>query len=270
MIATFYSETVVWSGLAAAGVVLAALVGLNAAGVTRLWPYLTGGIILWFFVHQSGIHATLAGVALAMAIPSRTCIDAAEFSREARLLLDRFDQTETGDLAVLTSKGQQDALFALDQASAAVTAPILLLEHALHRFSAFVVMPIFAFANAGVRITGIPINRQVAVAVVAGLLLGKPLGITTASWFAVKLRIATLPTSMSWRMLHGVAWLGGIGFTMSLFITMLAFTDPAAVDAAKLATLSASVVAGIVAAVVFNAGRPKNVSGSDAVDPPAV
>lgn len=252
VIAVFYSGAIAWHALAAAGVMILLLVALNFMRVTRLWPYLLTGVVLWFFVHESGVHATVAGVALAMTIPSRTAINAAQFSREARMLLDRFDRTETGDLLVLTSKGQQDALFALDRASAGVNAPILTLEHALHRFSAFVVMPLFAFANAGVKIGGPIGNAKVALGVFTGLLIGKPLGITLLSWLAVKMRIATKPDRISWGALHGAAWLGGIGFTMSLFIAMLAFDDPALIGAAKLGILGGSLLAGIVAAVVLN------------------
>src|SRR5437763_17174616 len=109
-------------------------------------------------VHQSVVNATVDGDALACAIPTRTRTNATQFSREARSVLDRFDQTESGDFIVLTSKGQQEALFALEYATEGVTAPILRLEHALHKFSAFVVMPLFAAANAGVKLT-LPIQQ---------------------------------------------------------------------------------------------------------------
>ena len=196
----------------------------------RLTPYLVLGLGLWFFVHESGVHATIAGVLLAFAIPTRTRINAAEFSAKARRLLDHFDRTETGDLLVLTSKGQQEAIIGLERASEAVTAPLLRLEHALHGFSAFVVMPLFAFSNAGVGLSGSSSGR-VTLAVILGLAVGKPLGITGAALAAVRLRLATLPEGVSWTALHGCAWLGGIGFTMSLFIATLAFQGT---DAARL------------------------------------
>ena len=150
VIATFFSQTIAWGALGVAGLLVLVLFGFNAIGVRRLWPYLLVGAALWYFVHQSGVHATVAGVALAFTIPTRTRTNAVEFSREARSLLDRFDQTESGDFIVLTSKGQQETLAALEYATEGVTALILRLEHALHKFSAFVVMPLFAFANAGV------------------------------------------------------------------------------------------------------------------------
>ncbi|MEP6810574.1 MAG: Na+/H+ antiporter NhaA [Chthoniobacterales bacterium] len=251
VIAIFYSGAIVWSALGVAALIIGVLVVLNVMGVTKLWPYLIAGIFLWFFVHESGIHATVAGVALAMTIPTRTRINAAEFSQEARSLLDQFDRKETGDLLVLTSKGQQETLFSLARASEAATAPILRLEHALHKFSAFVVMPLFAFANAGVKLGGPIFHGEVALGVLAGLVIGKPLGITAAAFLAVKLGIAKLPDEMGWGELHGVAWLAGIGFTMSLFIAMLAFKDPGFVDTAKVAILGGSLLAGVIGAVVL-------------------
>ena len=251
VIAIFYSNAIAWGALGAAALIVVFLIGLNLTGITKLWPYIIAGVALWFFVHESGIHATIAGVALAMTIPTNTRINAAEFSGEARGLLDRFDRKETGDLLVLTSKGQQETLFSLERASEAATAPILRLEHGLHHFSAFVVMPLFAFANAGVQIGGPIVHTGVALGVLAGLVIGKPLGITAAAFLAVKTGLAKLPEEMGWGELHGAAWLAGIGFTMSLFIAMLAFQNPEFVDTAKVAILGGSLLAGAVAAVVL-------------------
>jgi NhaA family Na+:H+ antiporter len=251
VIALFYSGTIAWGALGAAGAMLLVLIGFNAMGIRHLWPYLLVGLGLWYFVHESGIHATVAGVALAFTIPAHARINAAEFSREARALLDRFERKETGDLLVLTSKGQQETLFALEHVSEGVTAPILRLEHALHNFSAFVVMPLFAFANAGVRIGGGMESPQIALGVLVGLIIGKPLGITVAALVTVKSGIAKLPDGVSWPSLLGYACLAGIGFTMSLFIAMLAFDATASVEAAKKGILAGSLLAGIVAAVIL-------------------
>jgi Na+:H+ antiporter, NhaA family len=251
VIAIFYSETIAWGALGVAGLLVLVLFGFNAIGVHRLWPYLLVGVALWYFVHQSGVHATVAGVALAFTIPTRTRTNAAEFSREARSLLDRFDQTQSGDFIVLTSKGQQEALFALDYATEGVTAPILRLEHALHKFSAFVVMPLFAFANAGVKLTLSIQHIEIAIGALVGLVLGKPLGIMAAALLAVKSGVAKLPHAVGWTSLLGYAWLAGIGFTMSLFIAMLAFDETAPVDAAKLGILAGSLAAGVVGAIVL-------------------
>jgi NhaA family Na+:H+ antiporter len=254
VIALFYSEAIVWSSLGGAAVTLLVLIGFNVIGVRHLWPYLLGGVVLWYFIHGSGVHATIAGVALAFTIPTHTRINAAEFSREARSLLDRFDRKETGDLQVLTSKGQQETLFALERASEGVTAPVLRLEHALHNFSAFVVMPLFAFANAGVKIDLSVQHVEIGLGVLTGLVFGKPLGIMMAALIAVRTGIAKLPEAVSWRSLLGYACLAGIGFTMSLFVAMLAFTDSALLDAAKRGIIVGSLVAGVVGAALLKMG----------------
>ena len=251
VIALFYSSGIAWGALGGAAVMLLILVGLNAVGVRHVWPYLLGGLVLWYFVHESGIHATVAGVVLAFTIPTRARINAVEFSREARALLDRFERKETGDFVVLTSKGQQETLLALERASEGVTAPILTLEQALHNFSAFVVMPLFAFANAGVRIGGPIEHAEIALGVLAGLIIGKPLGITAAALVAVKSGIAKLPNDVSWASLVGYACLAGIGFTMSLFIAMLAFDDVAPLGAAKIGILAGSILAAGGGAIIL-------------------
>jgi NhaA family Na+:H+ antiporter len=251
IISLFYSKGIVWSALGAAALTLLVLIGFNRIGVRYLWPYLLGGVVLWYFVHESGVHATVAGVALAFTIPTHTRINAMQFSREASSLLNQFDRTETGDLLVLTSKGQQEALFALERASEGVTAPILRLEQALHNFSAFVVMPLFAFANAGVKITLSMEHAGIGLGVLAGLVFGKPLGIFTAAWIAVKSGIAALPEAVNWRSLLGYACLAGIGFTMSLFIAMLAFDQPALVDSAKRGIIVGSLFAGVAGALIL-------------------
>ena len=199
------------------------------------------------------MHATIAGVLLAFAIPTRTRINAEEFSAKARGLLEYFDRTETGDLLVLTSKGQQEAIIGLERASEGVTAPLLRLEHALHGFSAFVVMPLFAFSNAGVGLNGSS-GGGVTLAVVLGLAVGKPLGITGAALAAVRLRLASLPDGVSWTAMHGCAWLGGIGFTMSLFIATLAFEGTTLLDSSKVGILGGSILSGVVGAVIVRRG----------------
>ena len=251
VIALFYSEAIVWSALAGAAVTLLVLIGFNLIGVRHLWPYLLGGLVLWLFIHGSGVHATIAGVALAFTIPIHTRINAVEFFREARSLLDNFDRTEGGDLLVLTGKGRQEALSSLERASEGVTAPVLRLEQALHNFSAFVVMPLFAFANAGVKIDLSTHHMEIGLGVLAGLVLGKPFGIMVAAFIAVKKRIARLPRAVNWRSLFGYACLAGIGFTMSLFIATLAFADGALVDAAKRGIILGSLLAGVAGAVML-------------------
>ncbi len=256
VIALFYTAQVDWTALAWAGVTAAALAGLNAWRVSRLTPYLLLGVVLWYFVHESGVHATIAGVVLAFCIPTRTRINALQFAARARGHLDEFERTETGDLLVITSKGQQEALHALESDSEAVVAPLLRLEHGLHQASAFVVMPVFAFANAGVALSFGALDTATALAVGLALLLGKPLGITGAAWLACRAGLATLPAGVSWAMLHGCAWIAGIGFTMSLFIAGLAFGATPAFDAAQVGIMAGSAAAALVGAVLLRRAVP--------------
>ena len=253
VIALFYTHDMAWGFLGMAGIVVLLLIGLNVLHVRRLTPYLILGLALWFFVQRSGLHATIAGVLLAFAIPTKTRINAMEYSARARRLLDRFDRTETGDLLALTSKGQQEAIIGLERASEGVTAPLVRLEHALHGFSAYVVMPLFALSNAGVGWSGFSGGR-VSLAVILGLVVGKPLGITGAALAAVWLRVARLPSGVNWTALHGCAWLGGIGFTMSLFIATLAFEGTPLLDSAEIGILGGSVLAGIIGTIVLRRG----------------
>lgn len=257
IIALFYTSSVNGAALALAGVFALVLFAMNLFRVRSLTPFLLVGIVLWAVLLSSGIHATIAGVILALAVPSKTRINAAEFSTTARAYLDDFDRAETGDLLVLTSKGQQEALSALEVASTQVHVPLLRLEHALHGAVSYAIMPLFAFANAGVGLgnaTGFALDR-VAIGVVLGLVIGKPVGVMLFSWIAVKLNLASLPEDVSWRDIVGVGCLAGIGFTMSLFVGSLAFGESPQYDAAKVGILVGSAVAGMIGWRLFSINR---------------
>ncbi len=249
VIALFYTSTISWGAIGLASVAMVVLLTMNRLGVRQILPYLLAGIALWAALLTSGVHATIAGVLLAVTIPSRTRINAEEFLRKGRSLLDDFESSETGDLLVLTSKGQQEALYELDRNASAVQAPLLKLEHVLHGPVSFLIMPLFALANAGVSLEGVggALIDRVTIGVIVGLLVGKPVGVMLFSWLAVRLRFADVPANVSWRDLHGAAWLAGIGFTMSLFVGNLAFGEGSAqLTAAKVGILIGSLVAGTV------------------------
>ena len=257
VIAVFYTAGIDIMSLATAGVLAMSLLAMNRWQVRSLTPFVLVGIALWGALLSSGIHATIAGVILALAIPSKTRINATEFSTAARGYLDDFDRAETGDFQVLTSKGQQEALSALEMASTSVHVPLLRLEHALHGVVGYAIMPLFAFANAGVALgdaSGLVLD-PVAVGVILGLLVGKPAGVMLFSWIAVKIGWATLPAEVSWRQILGVGFLAGIGFTMSLFVGSLAFGASPLYDAAKVGVLVGSALAGIVGWRVFSLRR---------------
>ena len=260
VIALFYTATVSWGALAAAAALLAVSAAANAMGVRAAWAYALIGLALWVGVLLSGVHATVAGVLLALTIPSRTRIDEAAFMRGARGALANFHDACDGELTVLSNHSHQRALRALETLTEQAQAPLARLEHGLHGAVTFGIMPLFALANAGVSLSGggTALGSPVALGVLVGLVLGKPIGITLASLLAVRAGVATLPAGVTWRMLHGAAWLGGIGFTMSLFIAGLAFGQREdLLTAAKLGILLASVAAGLVGWLLLRSAEPR-------------
>ncbi|AMW06482.1 hypothetical protein GEMMAAP_02140 [Gemmatimonas phototrophica] len=207
VIAIFYTPSVVTLALAAILAIMGGLLWLNKKQVHTVWPYVIGGLLLWIAVYKSGVHASIAGVLLAITIPSR------------------------GAHCVQHQ-----------------------LEQVLARPVNFGIVPVFALANAGVTLPADMASFATQPAVIAtmlGLLIGKPLGIFGAAWLAVKMRWAELPTSCSWSGLFGVSVLGGIGFTMALFIAGLAFGESAQLDAAKVGVLAGSLLTGIIGATLL-------------------
>jgi NhaA family Na+:H+ antiporter len=230
-----------------AGGVLALLVLANRAGVRHPAVYALAGAALWVAVLQSGIHATIAGVLLAMTIPSRIRLDAGAFLDRARRAIEQFERGSGGTGSILTNTAQQEAIQRLERACEGAQAPLLKLEEKLHAPVAFVVMPVFALANAGVRLereVASLVTEPISLGVIVGLVVGKPLGITLFAWLAVRAGLAARPAEAAWRAIHGAGWLAGIGFTMSIFIAGLAFPDPGSLTAAKLGILAASLLAG--------------------------
>jgi Na+:H+ antiporter, NhaA family len=249
VIAVFYTAELSWAALAVAAVAVAALLTVNRAQVRHPAPYALLGVVLWVAFLKSGIHATIAGVVLAMTIPARTRIDQRDFANQVRGGLRAFERGCGLGTNVMTNSTQQEAIEQIEDACDGAQTPLMKLEHSLHGVVAFGIMPLFALANAGVRLGGDlagSFGQPVTLGIVLGLVVGKPLGITLASWLAVRTGVAALPTGASWRLLHGVSWLGGIGFTMSLFIAGLAFPDARLLDASKLGILAASVAAGLI------------------------
>jgi NhaA family Na+:H+ antiporter len=247
VIALFYTAELSVGALGWAGGVLALLVLANRAGVRHPAVYALAGAALWVAVLQSGIHATIAGVLLAMTIPSRIRLDAGAFLDRARRAIEQFERGSGGTGSILTNTAQQEAIQRLERACEGAQAPLLKLEEKLHAPVAFVVMPVFALANAGVRLereVASLVTEPISLGVIVGLVVGKPLGITLFAWLAVRAGLAARPAEAAWRAIHGAGWLAGIGFTMSIFIAGLAFPDPGSLTAAKLGILAASLLAG--------------------------
>ena len=253
VIALFYTESVSAGALVAGAVCLAAAIVLNRAGVRSAWPYAIVGVGLWLGVLKSGVHATVAGVLLAMTIPARRLIDAPEFMHRAELLLGQFVKDLRGGHTVPT-ENQRDAVHSLVVAARELEAPLARIEHALHPWVAFGIMPVFALANAGVAVGGglaDTLASPITLGIILGLCVGKPLGIAFFSWLAVRTGVAVLPAGTTWTKLIGVSLLCGIGFTMSLFIANLAFADERLLGDAKVGILAGSLVAGIAGAMLL-------------------
>ena len=259
IIAIFYTESIGVKYLGYAGALLALMAVLNAMGVRRVLVYLLLGAVVWYFVLKSGVHATIAGVLVAMTIPAKTRVDQRHYSDFVRSMLERFDADSKGDQRAWTTGSQQSAVLAIEDAGHKVETPVRRLEHTLIPWVAFLILPVFALANAGVSITGGNDDEaaesiwssRAMWGVVLGLLIGKPVGVFGFAWIAQKMGIGVLPEGASWRHVFGAAWLSGIGFTMALFIANLAFSSAADLDAAKLGVLGASVVAGVVGLCVL-------------------
>jgi Na+:H+ antiporter, NhaA family len=247
VIAFFYTSEISWGALGVGAAFLAALVVANLIGVGRTLVYAVLGIGLWLCFLLSGVHATIAGVLLALTVPAISFINPGAFLDRGRYILDRFERAGEKGENVLSNEERQASLHALNHAAYELEPPLHELEHTLHPWVVFAIMPLFALANAGVPLGGgiaDALTSPVALGILAGLVVGKQLGITLFAWLAVRSGISELPGGINWRHVYGVGWLAGIGFTMSLFITDLAFSEGSLVDAAKLGILVASVIAG--------------------------
>jgi Na+:H+ antiporter, NhaA family len=246
VIAIFYTDRiqVVSLVLGLAGVALCLVA--NFLGVRKPVVYAVIGVFVWYAVLKSGVHATVAGVLLAFTIPARTYVDRDSFLKSSRWLLDRFEA------ASADSSESHSAVHSMETQLELVESPLHRIEHFLHPWVSFVIMPLFAFSNAGVRILGnvaAATGHRVSLGIILGLFVGKPLGIWFFAWGAAKSGIAAVPAELSWRAVFGAAWLGGIGFTMSLFIANLAFGDGVLLNMSKIGILAASLAAGICASI---------------------
>ena len=216
VIALFYVGDFSLAYFGASMAIFALLLIMNRMGVTRVWLYLCLGVVMWYCMLESGVHATLSGVLLAFAIPF----------------------------------GNGDE-----------RSPSYNLQHVLHKPVAFIIMPIFALANTGIALSGNwtgELASANSMGIAAGLLIGKPVGILLMCWLAIKLGLSQLPEGINWRHITGASFLGGIGFTMSIFITLLAFNDAGVVQISKIAVLFSSVIAGVIGYLVLRVACKTN------------
>jgi len=265
VIAGFYTDDLNTGALTVVGVVFALLVLLNRGGVRNALPYLLLGIPLWVALYHSGVHATLAGVLLALTIPAHPADTPARFERGIEDLLDAFradrrDQSTPDD--PLSNRRMATIAEAMERASASVQSPLQRIEHRLTPWVTFLVLPLFALANAGIDLRAVSwenaLTDSVTLGVIGGLAIGKFAGISLFSWLAVSMGVARLPSGVGWRHVLGAAWLAGIGFTMSLFIAQLAFADTALVEEAKLGIVIGSFASALIGlAWLYTAGARK-------------
>jgi NhaA family Na+:H+ antiporter len=254
IIAFFYTQTINLSALGLALLFFVILVILNRGGIRHILPYAIAGVFLWLALLKSGVHATIAGVLLAFTIPARPVFTPRQFDdRLGELRHALSDKSDTLDVTDEPLSRQRMATIAqnLEEAACNVQSPQQRIEHTLTPWVTFVVIPLFALVNADVDFSEVrfieSLHKPVTVGVIAGLVLGKFLGISSFSFIAVKLHLVKLPAGLTWRYILGAAWLGGIGFTMSIFIGQLAFIGmPAQIDNAKLGILLGSFISAII------------------------
>ncbi|MDX2064454.1 MAG: Na+/H+ antiporter NhaA [Fimbriimonadaceae bacterium] len=247
VIAIFYSGGLNLTMVGAMAVTFGLLLTLNALSVRNLLAYMGIGVLLWMFTFWSGIHATVAGVLIALTLPMRLEIDPGDYLAKSREALDVF-QSDTPEDPSLMTDTRQCAVAEIERMSEHVQMPLERLENMLSPWVTYFVVPVFALANAGVALASgaSALGAPVSLGILAGLILGKPIGVFLFARLAVSVRVADLPAGTSWRQTFGVAVLCGIGFTMSLFIAELAFGKSAELEHAKFAILAASALMGVV------------------------
>ncbi len=258
VIALFYTAEISLNSLMVAGVIILVLLSMNRAGVRSLLLYSLAGIILWLAFLKSGVHATVAGVILAFTIPASSKIDTESFSGAARSLLNEFDETGSHAKNVLNNGERLSIISQIENSCEKIQAPLQKFEHILHPWVSFFIMPIFALANAGVAIESgfhTEIASPVSIGIIAGLFFGKQIGIFSFSYLAIKSGLAEKPEGVSWLKIYGASILGGIGFTMSLFIANLAFTSDELLSLAKIGVITGSLVSGITGFAVLKYAR---------------
>jgi len=259
VIAVFYTETIRLAPLGLAVVLLGLFFLLLRGRVRQPLVLLVPVIAVWLAILASGIHATVAGILVAMMVPMRAALPPQRFAEIVRSRLPELERGSVTQDSVLLEEEQLDTLLALHDAAADVRPPGLTLERALHPVQAYVVLPLFALFNAGIVLGGsvlAGVTSAISLGVILGLLLGKPIGLMLLSWLAVRSGLAALPGDVSWRAIFGVGWLAGIGFTMSLFVSGLAFKSGPALEQAKMGILAGSLVAGVTGYLVLRWALP--------------
>ncbi len=250
VIAVFYTETINIYALAIASSAMIVLVAFNLGGVRLSTPYILLGIVLWIAMLQSGVHATLAGIILAFTIPMRPKYNANRFLTQINEMVIQIKRAYQQEENIVKNDELRSRVRALGDGVMLVQAPAQMMERKMHLPSAYIIIPVFSLANAGVPIEwasiGSVITHPVSIGITAGLVFGKLIGIAGFSWLAVKFGITSLPKNLNFKHITGAALMGGIGFTMSIFIAELGFShSPDDLLMAKTGILLASILAGV-------------------------
>jgi len=260
VIAIFYTDRINVASLVVAAVLLALLFAAIRAGVRRrgiLYLMIVG---VWLAVFSSGVHATVAGILVAMVVPVRPRVDPHSFIDETEERLERIKRMELSADSLLGDREQLEIVDHIHTRAGEALPTGLVLEHFLHPIQVWLILPLFALANAGVAIGGdlmAVLGHPLSLGIIVGLVIGKPLGISLLSWLAVKSGRGALPKGVTWMQVAGAGCLAGIGFTMSLFVTDLAFNDEALIATAKVGILAASLTSGMVGYVLLSRSLPK-------------
>jgi NhaA family Na+:H+ antiporter len=250
VIAVFYTDTISLGPLAAAAGLFALLVVFNNSGIRKTMPYFIVAVFLWYALLQSGVHATLAGILGALSVPAVPKYNPERFSEHVRDLMQRFDASHQPGKSIMTNDKLRAVVQTLENGVHSVEAPLQRLEHVWHMPVAYLVIPIFALANAGIPLElgslGDTLTHPVMLGVSLGLVLGKFIGITGVCWLMLKLGVAVLPKDTRFSQIAGVSLLAGIGFTMAIFVAQLGFgTSEEILRMAKTGILAASLFAGV-------------------------
>jgi len=249
VIAIFYTSQIQWIWLLWGAAFLVLLISFNMLHVESPIPYVFAGIAVWFCFLNSGIHPTIAGVLVAFTIPAKARMKPMVFVEWARGKINHIEAIDVPGQHVLETPDQQVCAQEIQTQARWIQAPLQRVEHSILPVTTFIILPLFALANAGVRLVGLDvlslILKPITLGVFFGLVVGKQVGITLATWLAVKSGIAVLPAGVNWGHVYGASWLGGIGFTMSMFTSGLALRSGVMQEEAKLAILMTSLVAGI-------------------------
>ena len=268
VIAVFYTDTIVFGPLLAAAALFAVLMMFNLMGVRKTMPYLIVAIVLWYALLLSGVHATLAGILGALSIPAIPKYKPELFSQYVKELMVRFDASHKPGQSIMTNDELRAVVQTLENGVHSVEAPLQKLEHVWHMPVAYLVIPIFALANAGIPLSfdslSDTLTHPVLVGVSFGLILGKFIGITGVSWLLLKLNLAVLPKDTRFTQIAGVSLLAGIGFTMSIFVAELGFAGQAEnLLMAKTGILAASVLTGVAGFIwLYMVSKPEEKSTS--------